>query len=538
MELEQISLPIHNKLLSDYWSGSEKLKPFYEYEYSDESFQKRAQYLKRNFYDTKELSRIIRAYMEPLGLSEKAREHLDYLENGALAIVGGQQAGILTGPLYSVHKALSVLLLAKEQSEKLDIPIVPIFWIAGEDHDFDEINHTYTTINGEVYKRAYNARTNKKLIASATEIHKEEMTALLDTIFKDFGETEYTKELYNRVMDHMSNSCTFTDFFARLMNELFQQEGLLLIDAAFTPFRKFESSFFTKLIYANETIAKSVFEKEQQFNELGYGMPIQAVEKNANLFYVQDGERFLLERNGNEYKNSTGTVQFTEEELLHIAENSPEQLSNNVVTRPLMQEMTIPVLAFVGGPGELAYWGTLKDAFTALDLQMPILAPRMNITIIPRNIDQLLSNYHLPIEQVFNGGVNLLKDQFITSIQDEEALSQIQALNELLDKQYDLLNDHLIKQQINLQQLVERNKQYHKRQFDYLSTKIEEYVLTQHDKTIRQFNKINAVIYPSEQFQERLYNPYQFINLYGPTFISSLMKLPFRLSEKHNIVHL
>lgn len=538
MKLEQISLPIRNQLLADYWSGSEKLKPFYEYNYNDESFQKRAEYLKRNYYDTKSLSHIIRSFMEPLGLSEKVKEHLTFLENGALAIVGGQQAGILTGPLYSVHKAISVLLLAKEQSEKLGIHVVPIFWIAGEDHDFDEINHTYTTAGGEVHKRAYHTKSTKKLMASATKINKEEMTKVLNTIFKDFGETQYTKELYTFVIEQMDKSDTLTDFFARLMNELFQQEGLLLIDAAYTPFRKFESSFFTKLIYANEGIAKSVVEKEKRFEEQGYGVPIQAVEKNANLFYVHDGERFLLERDGSQFKNATGTVHFSEEELLRIAENSPEQLSNNVVTRPLMQEMTIPVLAFVGGPGELAYWATLKDAFAALDLQMPILAPRMNITLLPRNIGQLLSNYRLTVEQVLNGGVNQLKDQFIASIQDEEATEQIQGLNQLLDEHYEKLVNHLTTEQINLQHVVEQNKQYHKRQFDYLTTKIEEYVLTQHDKTIRQFNTMSAVLYPNEQFQERLFNPYQFINLFGPTFITSLMQLPFEISEKHNVVHL
>lgn len=127
MRLEQIELPVNNQLLDDYWSGSEKLKPFYEYEYNDESFITRFNYLKSKYYETKELSKIIRSYMEPLGISNKIEENLSALENGSVAIVGGQQAGILTGPLYSIHKAISVILLAKEQSEKLNERVVPIF---------------------------------------------------------------------------------------------------------------------------------------------------------------------------------------------------------------------------------------------------------------------------------------------------------------------------------------------------------------------------------------------------------------------------
>ncbi|RKJ08307.1 bacillithiol biosynthesis BshC, partial [Butyricicoccus sp. 1XD8-22] len=146
MELEQMSLPVNNKLLSAYWSGSEKLHTFFEYKLHDTAFHKRAQYLKNMHYNTNELSNIIRSFMEPFGLSPKVNEHLSHLADGAKVIVGGQQAGILTGPLYSIHKAITVILLAKEQSEKLGEKILPLFWIAGEDHDLEEINHTYTIV--------------------------------------------------------------------------------------------------------------------------------------------------------------------------------------------------------------------------------------------------------------------------------------------------------------------------------------------------------------------------------------------------------
>lgn len=127
MKLEQVELPVSNQLLFDYWSGSEKLQPFYQYEFNDYSFTTRLDYLKSRYTNNEELSNIIRSYMEPLGISEKVEENLKHLEKGAVAVVGGQQAGILTGPLYSVHKAITVILLSKEQSEKLGEKVVPIF---------------------------------------------------------------------------------------------------------------------------------------------------------------------------------------------------------------------------------------------------------------------------------------------------------------------------------------------------------------------------------------------------------------------------
>lgn len=538
MRLEQVEIPVNNKLLADYWAGSDKLRSFFEYEYNDEAFKTRLNYLKSKHYYNKELSVIIRQFMEPFGISEKAEEHLTALANGAVAVVGGQQAGILTGPLYSVHKAISVILLAKEQSAKLGEKIVPIFWIAGEDHDLDEINHTYTIVNGSIKKRVYSDRSKLKTMASTTNIQKEELKSLINTIFFDYGETEYTQSLYQNCMKQLEESQTFTDFFARLMNELFQTQGLLMIDAAYPLFRKLESDFFVKMIELNEQIAKVVVEKEQFFEKSGYGTPILAKNDNANLFYVQDGERFLLERKEQNYQDSSQFITLTVEQLLEVAKNNPEKLSNNVVTRPLMQEMTIPVLAFVGGPGELAYWATLKDAFNVLDLQMPILAPRLNITLVERKVEQLLSTYELTILDIISGKGQALKAQYIDSVQDAEAKKQITALNEVVKEQYKKLAAHLKTQNIELQTVVEKNMKYHEMQFDYLSKKIEQQVLVKHDKTIRQFDLMQLEIYPNDSLQERVYNPFQYMNHFGPTLIQDLCALPLEIANKHYVIHL
>lgn len=538
MKLEQVTSPVNNKLLSDYWSGNETLHTFFEYQIRDESFSMRAEYLKNKQYNTQQLSEIIRSFMEPYGLTEKIKENLAYLADGSPVIVGGQQAGILTGPLYSVHKAISVILLAKEQSEKLGLKVIPLFWIAGEDHDIEEINHTYTISDGLPKKRVYSERKNRKTMASTTEINKSEMKKTIDEIFKDFGETAYTQNLYHFVVQSIDESKTFTDFFIKCMHSFFKDEGLLMIDAANKSFRKFESGFFNAIIENNEQIAKVVVKKEQLLSESGYGTPIEATLENANLFYVQEGERFLLERKNDYFSNESANIKFTKEELQDIANNNPEKLSNNVVTRPLMQEMTIPVLAFVGGPGELAYWATLKDAFEVLNLQMPLIIPRLNMTIITRQVEQLLNEYKITLEDVFNGKVKQLKSEFVESIQDQQAKEQIDQLHALVNTHYETLFVHLNSQQINLDQLIEKNKNYHLQQFDYLKGKIEQQVLLKHDKIIRQFNTLSSEIYPNDNYQERVFNPYQYINVYGPTLISDLLNLPFKIANTHYVVHL
>ncbi|MEX3744596.1 bacillithiol biosynthesis cysteine-adding enzyme BshC [Lysinibacillus xylanilyticus] len=538
MKLESIRVPIKNRLLADYWSPNTAIHEFFEYEYNDKSFEKRAQYLDEHARDQKELTAIIRQFMEPLGISKKANEHLQQLEQGAVAVVGGQQAGILTGPLYSVHKAISVITLAKEQSVKLQRPVVPVFWIAGEDHDLEEINHTYTVHGADIKKRAYSERSRRKTMASVTSINKESMTQLLNTIVKDIGETEFTEILIKQLVDTLNKSETFTDFFARLMNQLFEDEGLLMIDAADFKFRRSESENFTHIIRNNEEIARVVTEKEAQLASAGYGNPILATDEAANLFFVEDGERHLLERKNQLFVNLAANIKMSREELLEIANKHPEQLSNNVVTRPLMQEMTLPVLAFVGGPGELAYWATLKDAFSVLGLQMPIFAPRLHITIVTRHVEQLLREHHLNVADVWDGKALQLKEQFIAEVQDTEAKRQIQSMQQMLLEKYDELRSYLEEQHLPLDKILGKNKENHLKQFEYLQQKVEQTVLNKHETTIRKFMTLHNELYPNEGLQERTYNPYQYFNEFGPMLITEMLKQNYNIGNHHYILYL
>ncbi|KOY82577.1 bacillithiol biosynthesis cysteine-adding enzyme BshC [Lysinibacillus macroides] len=538
MKLESIQAPIKNHVLADYWAPNTAIHGFFEYDYNDRAFEKRAAYLEQHTRDQKELTAIIRQFMEPLGLSNKANEHLKQLEQGALVIVGGQQAGILTGPLYSVHKAISVIALAKEQSEKLQQPIVPVFWIAGEDHDLDEINHTYTVRGEALKKRAYSERSKRKTMASATALNKEAMTQLINSIVKDYGETAFTEGLIQQLVDALNVSETFTDFFAQLMNRLFKDEGLLLMDAADLQLRQYESNSFARIIQHSEEIARVVTQKEEELAHAGYGKPILATNEAANLFYVKDGERHLLERKNKLFVNLAANIKLSREELLEIAEKQPERLSNNVVTRPLMQEMTLPVLAFVGGPGELAYWATLKNAFAVLDLQMPIFAPRLHITIVTRHVEQLLREYQLSVADVWDGKALQLKERFIADVQDYEAKRQIQTMQQMITEKYKELTSYLEEQHLYLDKILIKNQEHHLKQFDYLQQKIEQMVLNKHETTIRKFTTLQNELYPNDGFQERAYNPYQYFNEFGPMFMREMLKQQYSIGKHHYILYL
>jgi len=321
------------------------------------------------------------------------------------------------------------------------------------------------------------------------------------------------------------------------MNDIFKSHGLLMIDAAYPLFRQMESESFIKLIHYSSRIAEVVIAKEAAFERVGYGKPIEAKEDAANLFYVKDGERFLLERRSDQFVHLNANIKFTEEQLVTIAMESPQQLSNNVVTRPLMQEMMLPVLAFVGGPGELAYWATLKDAFDVLELQMPIFAPRLNITFINRQVEQILNEKSLTVKDIFEGKEQEMKAAFLSSIKDQQAKNQLVEMENYILSKYSELATHLTEQHLDLEKLLEKNKENHVKQFNFFGQKIQQAIEMKHEVALRQYDTLKAELMPNGGYQERAFSPYQYMNVYGLSLIDDFLSEEYELSNEHLVVY-
>ena len=248
MRLEQYTQPFASSFYKKYLGDAASLSSFFHYDWNQKALNHRINETNFSKHKRTELVEIVTNYMNQFGISETAHKHLNELEDNGVVIIGGQQAGLLTGPMYSIHKAISVIVLAKQQREILGVPVIPVFWIAGEDHDIDEINHVYIERGRKLQKATYPSATKVKKIASASVLEKDLMESYLEELFKSLPETLYTKKIYEKVTNLLHDYHTYSDFFAALMNILFEEEGLLLIDAAYTPFRKLESEYFQVMI--------------------------------------------------------------------------------------------------------------------------------------------------------------------------------------------------------------------------------------------------------------------------------------------------
>ncbi|ANU27890.1 bacillithiol biosynthesis cysteine-adding enzyme BshC [Planococcus versutus] len=538
MKLEEQYVEPATKLMSDYINGDPMLRHYFSYEPEMQSFEERLKKLAHHSVDRSMLAKIVRSYMERHPLSKAAQQNLVKFEEGAPVIVTGQQAGILTGPLYTIHKAISVIILAKQASEQLNTPVVPVFWIAGEDHDLAEISHLYREVNGRVDKLNIPYAEYGKNSASSAKLNKEKITLFLEEYFRSLPETEHSKEIQRLAFGMLGTSQSFTDFFASLLRYFFQEEGLLYIDAADKALRQYESPYFVKMIEHAAEIAKTVTATERSLVKDGYSAVIGAEEAAANLFITIKGERLLLERQEQEFVVNNGAIRYTTQQLLDIAKNNPELLSNNVVTRPLMQEMVFPVLAFVGGPGEIAYWAALKGAFELFSMELPVIMPRLNLSLVNRQTQRLLTKYDLDFSAVMSSEqLTAKKNQLMESIREQEAEALIMDLQVHIEKMYHMINQKFSSISKGLTPVVQKNLQLHMDQLSFLKNKLEDEVVLQNSIEFSHYASIENELLPNDSFQERIYGPFVYLNQYGPSLVQDLLKLSLHYDKNHKIIY-
>ena len=542
MEIKEIVLPSINKFASDYVKGLPQVNDFFHYDVKDvKVYEKRYYDLMERYFNRNELKKTIEAYMNKFGLSEEVRNNLELLEQSdSVVVIGGQQAGLLTGPLYTIHKVISIIKLAEEQSRLLNKPVIPVFWIAGEDHDIDEVNHVYVEEGNVFKKKSFYADHPTKAMISDVVYDHEQMEKWLKEVFVSFEETEYTKELFGQVLDFSKQSANYTEFFALLINQLFGRYGLLLIDSADAGFRSMQSAFFEQLILQNREVNAAVAEQQSRIRDCGYKNAIAMDEKNANLFYYDKKDRILLEFETERqvFKGKNSDIELTVEELLNVAKHSPEKLSNNVVTRPLMQEKMFPVLAFISGPGEIAYWAELQKAFELCEMKMPLIIPRMNLTILEQKIQKDLWDTDMDLYEALVQGATKARGRYVASVEDDTLRMLHQKLKVQFERNHELLSQAAMLVDQGLSPLLKKNAEVISAQIDFIANKIEQSTEKRNQHTLSKFDRIDLALRPNGGPQERTTNVYYFLNQYGVQWINDLMSLPLEANSFHKVIEM
>lgn len=524
----------------DYVRG-QHAQELYEYDLQDgESLRRRAEWLDaphRPQADRSELVRVLSEYNTRYNDDEAVRRSLEKLKQArTLVVVGGQQSGLFTGSLLVVYKAATIVHAARLASEKLGRDVVPVFWIAGEDHDWDEADHTYVlTSELEVRRLRMESWHDGKSSVSDVNVPTEKWEAAIAELEATLADSAFKVELMEMLRSELTGSLNLSEGFARLIARLFGRYGLILVDSADPALRRIERPMFERLIVQNDEFEAAYLKAAARIESSGYEQQAQAVEGAANLFYIHEGQRLLLFKQGGKFMDRRGNVVLTREELLDLLERCPERFSNNVLTRPLMQDYLFPVLQAVLGLGEVAYWAGTKDGFETAGMQMPILLPRMSFTLLDSSTKKHMEQYGLSFEDVMERFAER-KEAWLAE-QDKLGMDDLfeQAKNEF-SHIYEPVIQRLEELQPGLTSLGETNRAKILDQIAFLQDKTKQTIARQNEAELRRWDRIYKILFPLDRPQERVYNVFYILNRYGLDWIDRLMDVEPDLSGGHRIL--
>lgn len=500
-----------------------------------------------------DVAAVLRDYNKRLGCTERTLAHIDQLEQGALAVVTGQQAGVFTGALYTVYKAITTIKLARQLSETYSRPVVPVFWIASEDHDFQEIHLLKHYANGKL-----NTYSIKKEASDQIQKHLDSHSGTQDQLKASIGHLKVTEEVYQTVetllnqasQDEIENlqqllkttlveNDTLSNWFGRLMMRLFNDYGLVFVDPMLDGLRCLEVPLFKRALSANDQIIEALKKQTALVEQLGYKPSIDFDPAGLNLFYYQNGERLPLKRDeqGWSVQQSGEQTRFSTETLLAAFEESPDRFSTNVVLRPVAQDMLFKTIAYVAGPGEVSYYGQLAEVYKAFDKQMPIIYPRENFTVVTEQLSEKMTDLDVDAEALLICGVEAVRDR-VLDIKDDIRIDDLfESYQKQVSEGYDALIAQIEKISPEIHEFTEKNKGMILNQIGYLQEKAHRFHRRNHKDLLKTLTDIEIQLVPEGGIQERTLSVIQYYGKQGDSFIDYLVnELP--LDIKHRIITL
>jgi bacillithiol biosynthesis cysteine-adding enzyme BshC len=372
-----------SRFFLDYIEEKEALKPFYMHLPKIECFKGAIDAKNFPSENRAALHQVLEMQYSELEISEAVSTNIESVKSEkTFTVTTGHQLNLFTGPLYFIYKIVSTINLARKLKDYYpEFNFVPVYWMATEDHDFDEIN--YFRLDGKKYQ------WNSDQTGAVGDF-------LLDDSFKAFlKEVHFAPEVFKNAY---LTSKTLGEAVRKYVNQLFGDHGLIVVDGHDVALKE----IFKPVIKA-DLIEHTPFQKAQEvthrLEELGYKS--QIFPREINFFYLDKGIRERIEQSGEEFQVLNSDIMFTHDQLLNLVESNPERFSPNVVLRPLYQEMILPNLAYLGGPAEAVYWLQLKGVFDQFNVPFPILLPRNFALILDGPVMKKMSQLNWSVEDVF-----------------------------------------------------------------------------------------------------------------------------------------
>lgn len=497
-------------IIKDYLEQNNRLTSFYNRFPSLENFEKQIQE-KKTTYTNKtrdKLVAVLKKQYKSIAISDGTKNNIEFLlQSHTFTITTGHQLNLFTGPLYFLYKIITAINLTSELKTKYpEYNFVPVYWMATEDHDFEEIN--YFNLNGK------KLQWDKKSSGAVGNVTTAGLDAFFEIFSSEIGSNNSAIELKLMFKEAYLKHENLTDATRHLANTLFGKYGLVILDAADSNLKK-EFVPYIK----DELLTGSSFELVRETNKKLAAYPTQVNPREINLFYLENKLRERIIKDKNVYTINNTAVAFSELEIMQELKNYPEKFSPNVLLRPLYQEVILPNLCYIGGGGELAYWLELKSYFEYSKITFPILLLRNSVLLTSKKQKEKAIKLGLTWKDLFLNQSELLNKKVAELSEFPIDLSN---LKKVLKNQFTYLNALSKKTDASFLGAVKAQEKKQNKGLDNLEKRLLKAQKKQHSEVLLRIISLQNELFPNASLQERNCNFSEWYKQFGGAFIETL----------------
>ena len=470
-------------------------------------------------------------------------------QDDCLAVVSGQQAGLFTGPLYTIYKALSAVKLAECMSQR-DIKTVPVFWIATEDHDFAEV------AKAEVINRdcAFSG------VSVPVEIHRdglpvgqvilnESVTASIDSLLAALPKSEFSDDLEKLLRDAYQPGRKFGDAFAYLMTALVGRKGLILLDPLDAELKKVAAPLYARAAQQAPDIASAIVKRSTELESAGYHAQVAPSENSFPLFWHDpSGARHALTRNSSgKYQTKAGhqpdrnegqdaADEYSAEELANWALREPHRFSPNVTLRAVVQDFILPTVAYYGGAAEIAYFAQTAEVYRILDRPATPILHRSSMTLVERHTGRSLERSGIRLTDLFSGMDHVMAT-VVKEYLGKETSEAFDHTTRSFNNELDDLQAQLRRVDPTLADALEKGRRKINYQIDGLRTRFNRAQVGRDEAVRRQIERAFDLLYPGKTLQERRINITSLLARHGRYAVDWIYDAIELGSNDHEVVY-
>ena len=503
------SVPHTTRLFDDYLHHFDRVKRFYARPPLNQDWWTEEA---RNIQYPAERRQAVAAILErqnrEFGAGEKTLANIERLKQGAAAVVTGQQVGLFGGPTFCILKALTAVLMAEKAGA------VPMFWLATEDHDLEEINTVNLASGDHLQKITVNV-PHVEGAPVGTIAFTDEITAATQQVEALFGKSEISELL----AASYRKGETFGTAFARFYTSVFSEMGVVFLNPLDPELHRIAQPIFRAALEKSEEINQALVGRNMELEAAGYHAQVRVTPSHTLCFCFEDGARTPVRKQDGQF--FIGERKLSAAELLDETERCPEKFSANVLLRPLMQDYLLPTLYYIGGPSESAYFAQIEVVYRKLAGRVTPIIPRIFATLIEPRIAKLLDRYQLSLSDLFNTPEKT-RELVASRALPDSILKSFDLAAEHVEKALALIQEPLEKLDKTLVDAAENAGSKMRYQLQGIRDKAARAESRKNTEVLRHADELITALYPNKELQEREIGGAYFLLKYGKNVLDQL----------------